>query len=394
VNEEKSTKYHRLRRRADLAGAALGGLVLLGLSVSGAALRLREAAAGGASLLPFGLEEPATVVFMTVATLVLLQLIEWPFAFYQGFVLEHRYGLSTQSVSHWLSDQVKGAALGLALGVVGASIVFAAIRNWPGGWWIASAAVFAVAMVGLVRVAPVLLLPIFYKFKPLDRPTLAARLLALAAKARTDVVGVFEWVVSSHTRKANAALAGMGRTRRILLSDTLLADFSEDEIEVILAHELAHHVHRDLWRGMVLHTVLLFAGFAFANAVLQAGVAPLGFRGLADPASLPLLMLAGGVSSFVMLPIVNGLSRLQERAADRYALTTTGNTEAFVTAMKRLSQQNLAEEYPSPVVRWMFHSHPPIRERIDFARQMAQMGQGRRPGPQLTQMTQTDQGRR
>lgn len=329
---------------------------------------LREVSAAVASMLPAGLEEPFTVVLMTVATLLLLQAVEGPFAFYQGFILEHRYGLSTQSLAHWLADQVKGVVLGVALGVVGASIVFATIRHWPEAWWILSATAFALAMVGLVRVAPVLLLPLFYKFKPLDRPDLAARLLALAAKARTDVVGVFEWVVSSHTKKANAALAGMGRTRRILLSDTLLADYSEDEIEVILAHELAHHVHRDLWRGMLLQTVLLFGGFAVANVILREAVVPLGLRGLADPAALPLLMLAGGISSFVMLPVVNGLSRLQERAADRYALTTTGNTDAFVTAMKRLAQQNLAEEYPSPLVRWLFYSHPPIRERIEFAR--------------------------
>ncbi len=368
MNEDKSTRYHRLRRRADVLGTAVAGLILLGLSISGAALRLREAAAAVASIFPSGLEEPVTVALMTIATLLLLQLVEWPFAFYQGFLLEHRYGLSTQSVGHWLADQVKGVTLGIGLGVAAATVVFAAIRHWPDTWWIVSAIVFAMAMVGLVRMAPVVLLPIFYRFKPLDRPALAARLLALAAKARTDVVGVFEWVVSSHTKKANAALAGMGRTRRILLSDTLLADYSEDEIEVILAHELAHHVHRDLWRGMLLQTALLFGGFAFANLVLRAALAPLGFRGLADPAALPLLMLAGGVASFVMLPVVNGLSRLQERAADRYALTTTGNIEAFVTAMRRLSQQNLAEEYPSPLVRWLFYSHPPIRERIEFAR--------------------------
>ena len=120
-----------------------------------------------------------------------------------------------------------------------------------------SAAVFALATVALARIAPVLLLPIFYKFKPLDRPALVDRLMGLATKARTDVVGVFEWVLSGHTRKANAALAGMGRTRRILLSDTLLADYSEDEIEVILAHELAHHVHRDMWRGIAVQSVIL-----------------------------------------------------------------------------------------------------------------------------------------
>jgi STE24 endopeptidase len=166
----------------------------------------------------------------------------------------------------------------------------------------------------------------------------------------------------------------MGRTRRILLSDTLLADYSEDEIEVILAHELAHHVHRDLWRGIALQSVILAGGFFVANLIVRAVAGPLALRGIADPAGLPVLLLAGGVWSFLALPLANGVSRAQERAADRYALETTQNVEAFVTAMKRLSQQNMAEEYPSPVVRWLFYSHPPIRERIDAARAFAREG--------------------
>jgi len=161
----------------------------------------------------------------------------------------------------------------------------------------------------------------------------------------------------------------MGRTRRILLSDTLLADYSEDEIEVILAHELAHHVHRDLWRGIAAQSVIMLGGFYMANLLLRAVAGPLALRGVSDPAGLPALMLAGGVWSFLALPLANAMSRAQERAADRYALTTTKNVDAFVTAMKRLSQQNLAEEYPSPIVRWLFYSHPPIRERIDAAKQ-------------------------
>jgi len=251
-------------------------------------------------------------------------------------------------------------------------VVFGALRNWPAHWWWISAAVFTAGMVGLARLAPVVLLPMFYKFKPLERPALVARLLTLAQKARTDVVGVFEWVLSGHTRKANAALAGMGQTRRILLSDTLLADFSEDEIEVVLAHELAHHVHRDLWRGIAAQTLLLFGGFFMADLVLRWVADPAGLRGLSDPAALPLLMLVAGAWSLLLLPLLNALSRAQERAADRYALDTTRNVDAFVTAMKRLSQQNLAEEYPSALVRWLFYSHPPIRERIEAARAFAQ----------------------
>lgn len=368
MNEDKSSRYHRLRRRADLAGTAVAGVVLLALTASDAAIGLREVAASMAALLPMAARDAATVVLLTSFVLLLLQLFEFPFTLYQGFVLEHRYGLSTQSGAHWLADQVKGVVLGTGLAVAGATVVFATLRHWPDAWWLLSSATFAVAMIGLVRLAPVLLLPIFYRFKPLERPDLAARLLALAAKTRTEVMGVFEWVLSSHTTKANAALAGMGHTRRILLSDTLLADYSDDEIEVILAHELAHHVHHDLWRGMAWQAIVLIGGFLLADAVLRRAVAPLGLLGLSDPAGLPLLMLTGGVWSMLMLPITNGLSRAQERAADRYALSATGNVDAFVTAMKRLSQQNLAEEYPSPLARWLFYSHPPIRERIDAAR--------------------------
>jgi STE24 endopeptidase len=166
----------------------------------------------------------------------------------------------------------------------------------------------------------------------------------------------------------------MGKTRRILLSDTLLADYSEDEIEVILAHELAHHVHRDLWRGIAVQAVVLVGGFYAADRILRMLIAPLHLRSLADPAALPALLLIAGAWSFVMMPLANAFSRAQERAADRYALATTRNVDAFVTAMKRLSQQNLAEEYPSPLVRWLFYSHPPIRERIDAARAFAREG--------------------
>jgi STE24 endopeptidase len=374
VNEDKSTRYHRFRRRADLLGAAVAGVLLLGMLLLGGAHRLRELAAAIAQWAPGGIEEGMTVIVLTILLMIILQIVELPFAFYQGHLLEHRYGLSTQSAGHWWTDQAKGVALGLVLAVAGTSVVYFALRESPDHWWWISAAVFALATIGLARIAPVVLLPIFYKFKPLDRPALADRLMALATRARTDVVGVFEWVLSGHTKKANAALAGMGRTRRILLSDTLLADYSEDEIEVILAHELAHHVHRDLWRGIAVQSVIMTGGFFAASLVLRAVADPLELRGISDPAGLPVLLLAGGVWSFLALPLANAMSRAQERAADRYALSTTRNVDAFVTAMKRLSQQNLAEEFPSPIVRWLFYSHPPIRERIDAARAFAREG--------------------
>ena len=179
---------------------------------------------------------------------------------------------------------------------------------------------------------------------------------------------MYEWALSAHTKKANAALAGLGRTRRILLADTLLADYSDDEIEVILAHELSHHVNHDLWRGVALQTMLLFASFYLAHLALIELGDRLALRGLDDPAGMPLLLLVAGASSLLFMPLANALSRAHERRADRFALDMTHRSSAFISAMKRLSQQNLAEERPSRLVQWLFYSHPPIHERIEAAR--------------------------
>jgi STE24 endopeptidase len=227
---------------------------------------------------------------------------------------------------------------------------------------------FAAVGVVLAQLAPVLLLPIFYRFTPLQRPELAARLLALGRRANAQLTGVFEWQLSDRTRKANAALAGIGRTRRILLSDTLLAAHSDDEIEVILAHELAHHVHGDLWSSMALDVALTAVGFYAADRLLTLAEPWLPLAGKADIAGMPLVVLAAGAVSMVCRPISHALSRLHERRADRFALEMTGGADALVSAMKRLAAQNLAEERPSPLVELLFHSHPSIAARIAAAR--------------------------
>ena len=192
-------------------------------------------------------------------------------------------------------------------------------------------------------------------------------MLALADRAGARVLGAYEWGLGSQTRKANAALAGLGGTRRILVSDTMLAEYSDDEIEVVLAHEIAHHVHGDIWKGMLFESVLILAGLYLASQVLPALTGPAKLRGVDDVAGLPLLLLAAGAVSVVMVPVAHAMSRAFERSADRFALDLTRNPSAFITAMRRLGAQNLAEEHPSKVVQWLFYSHPPIRERIAAA---------------------------
>jgi len=214
----------------------------------------------------------------------------------------------------------------------------------------------------------VVLLPIFFTFHPLAREELRERLLALSRRAGVAVTDVCEWQMSDRTKKANAALTGLGRTRRILVSDTLLAAHSDDEVEVVLAHELGHQVHRDLWKGMAVQIAVATLGFLAASRVLSALAPRLGWTGVADVAGLPVLLLSVGLVSLALLPGVTAASRAVERAADRFAFELTGNTDAFISAMQRLGFQNLAEERPSRLARWLFYTHPPVAERVAAAR--------------------------
>jgi STE24 endopeptidase len=290
-----------------------------------------------------------------------------PLGFYSGFYLERQYQLSKETLRGWLVDQAKSLGIGVMLATVAAEIIYGLIRLSPQWWWLSAGLTFTLLIVGLTNLAPVLLLPIFYSVKPLDRDALRARLLALADRAGARVLGAYEWGLGEKTRKANAALAGLGGTRRILVSDTMLAEFSDDEIEVVLAHEIAHHVHGDIWKGIAFESALIVVGFYLASLVLRLMAGAVGLRGVDDVAGLPLLLLAAGAVSLAMVPAAHAMSRGFERKADRFALSLTRNPGAFISAMRRLGAQNLAEENPSRIVQWLFHSHPPVRERIAAA---------------------------
>lgn len=362
MNEDKAVKYHRLKRGASLASLLWSVVLLGGLLLTGWNVVLRDAAE---TLLP---------VSPVLAYVVLLSLINdsvgAPLAFYSSFVIERRYGLSHERLGAWLLDQVKSLAIGWLIGGAAAVLLYTLMRLSPQLWWLTAGLAFAVLIVALTRLAPVLLLPLFYSVKPLDRDSLRVRLVALADRAGARVLGAYEWGMGAKTKKANAALAGLGGTRRILVSDTMLAHYTDDEIEVVLAHELAHHVHGDIWKGILFESGLVVAGFYLASRMLDAFASASGLRGpvpVADVAGLPLLLLAAGLVSIAMMPVAHAISRGYERSADRFALELTRNPAAFISAMRRLGAQNLAEEYPSALVQWLFYSHPPMRQRIAAA---------------------------
>jgi len=375
MNEDRATRYHRFKRQLGIIGWAWTLLLLGGLTLSGWSVRLRDAAesaAATAAAIPGLPKFPGLPVLTVVVYEVLLSLLNeigsMPLGWYSGLIVERRYGLSTESLGHWATDEMKSLGLGILLGCGGATLIYALIRLSPAWWWLSAGVLFTLIIVGLTNVAPILVMPLFYTVKPLDREALRVRLVALAGRAGTHVVGAYEWGLSSKTKKANAALAGIGGTRRILVSDTMLAEYSDEEIEVVLAHELAHHVHGDIWKGIVFESALMLAGFYLASRMLAGLSDRFGFRGVADPAGLPVLLLAAGAVSLVMMPVAHAMSRAFERSADRFALDLTKNPAAFISAMRRLGAQNLAEEHPSRLVQWLFYSHPPVAERIAAAR--------------------------
>ena len=291
---------------------------------------------------------------------------------YYSFHLEHRFDLSNQKFGGWLWDEIKGWLVGLVLATIVVELLYFLVRLTPQYWWIIAWLAFLALFVFFAQIAPVVLFPIFYKFKPLDRDELKDRLTRLSEQAGTRVRGVYEWKLSEKSKKANAALTGLGATRRIILADTLLENYTDDEIEAVLAHELGHHVHRHILKSIGVQAVVTFVGFWSAARVLHYCVRQLQmFQGDSDFANLPLLALVSTILSLLLVPALNAWSRHNERQADRYAFRSIPSVEAFISSMNKLAEQNLAERTPSRLVEWLFHSHPAVSKRIAAAQAWA-----------------------
>jgi STE24 endopeptidase len=300
-------------------------------------------------------------------------LLGLPLSYYAGFVLPHRFHLSTQTVTGWIGDQVKGVLLMAILGGTLLEIIYAVLRATPDSWWLWVGGLVLLVNIVLTQLSPVLIFPLFFKFVPLgqEQAELAERLTRLAERAGAHVSGVFKFDMSRQTKAANAAVVGLGNTRRIILGDTLLQEFTPDEIETVLAHELGHHVHRDIPLGIVVESVVTLGGLWLASLGLRWSVAVLGFAGPADVAALPVLALVMGAYGLVTMPLGNAFSRWRERRADEYALSATGKAAAYAAALTRLANQNLSEVEPEFWVEFLLYSHPALGKRIAMAHQAA-----------------------
>ena len=361
ADSPEARRYNLIRRWLGIADFAVGFVFLVVLLVTGWSGWLRDLAIRVTG------QHYAVDVFLYLLFLLVISKALGIGLDYYGFRLERRFKLSTQRFRAWAWDETKGFLVGLVMGAVVVELLYFTIRQWPQHWWVIAWALFMGLFIVLAQLAPVVLFPIFYKFEPLENEELRRRLVILSERAGTRVRGVYRWKLSEKSKKANAALTGLGATRRIILADTLLDNYTPDEIEAVLAHELGHHVHRHILKSIFVQAAITLFGFWAANWTLHYAVDQHMFEEMSDFANLPLLALVSVVLSFLLMPALNAYSRFNERQADRYAFESIASVEPFISSMNKLAEQNLAERTPSKWVEWFFHSHPAISRRLAAA---------------------------
>ncbi len=362
--QKQAKQYSRIRRRLWLVDNLFSMIYILAWLFFGWAVALRN------WLVTFTSNDWLLVAFFVAVFGGIYFILNLPLGYYSGFILPHRFDQSNQTLKDWIIDQLKGIAIGAPLGLILLELLYLALRVTGDLWWLWAAGGILVFSVLLSSLAPTLIMPLFNKFVPLgdEHKDLAERLLKLAGRANTKVNGVFKFDMSKRTKAANAALTGMGKTRRIVLGDTLINEFTADEIETVLAHELGHHVHRDIPILILFQTLSSAVGLYLVSLALNWAITYFGFTSPADVAAFPALILMVSVYNLIIMPLENAVSRWRENMADDYALTSTNKSEAFASAFTRLANQNLGEIDPEKWVVFMFYSHPPLGERIEKAK--------------------------
>lgn len=339
--------------------------MLAAVALSPAAHRLEAWALGAAD----PIAEPFRTFFalgiFILFVVALWELASLPAMLYFSLNVDRRYGTTAVTAEDVLFTQLQATAVALPAALFAGLVVTSSVRLAAPFWWLTAGIAWTMASAVALRGAPALVARIA-DARPIDRPSLAARIEDLARKARVPIAAIAQWR-SGRSAPSSAFVTGAGRDRRIFVSAELVADWSDDEIAVVVAHELAHHVYRDLWRTLVLDGAIVVTGLLAADLLIRFTGGALGFRGAGDLAALPLIALVASLVWVAATPLRHAQSRSQERRADVFALAMTNGADAFGAAVRRLSASHLAEERPSALTRWLFHRHPSVTERLALA---------------------------
>jgi STE24 endopeptidase len=358
--EDRAKKYARTRYQLAIIEIVYTLFLLLILQMSGINVSLKSFCF---TLTP---SEAFRVAIYSAALFTGYGILTFHIDFYRSFLLEHKFNLSNQKLTSWLMDYIKGNLLGFFVFIILMECFFFFVRNFPYSWWWMSATFWIFLTVVIARIFPVLIIPLFFKYKKIENNELRQAILALAERMKVKILDVFEIDYSKKTVKANAAFVGIGKSKRVLLTDTLLGGkFQQKEIEMILAHEFAHY--------RLKHILKMVAMSAFAMLVIFYIFHLLDKNGLAAPdiANLGAWIFIFMLFELITKPFINWVHRTMERNADRAAIRTVGDKDAFISMMEKLSEQNLSEKKPPLLAKIFFYDHPPIEERIELARSMS-----------------------
>lgn len=358
---EQAKIYQRKKHLAALAQLAVQVTALIVLLSAGLAFTFRDWAqslSGHPSL---------QVLFYYGFFFDFVWLCELPLEFYSGFRLEERYGLSNQDFKQWAVEFLKRTVLVFVISALLVLGLYAAMGRSPGRWWVWAWLGYAGFSYLLGQLFPVLIVPLFYRYSRVEKDSLKERIFRLVKRFRLPVENVYSLNLSKTTKKANAMFAGLGRTKRLVLSDTLIRDFTEEEIESVVAHELGHYKHHDIWHHLAFSAATSFVGFFLAFEIVKRLGPRLGFSGAEDLAAFPFLYLVFTLLGIVLTPLSHAYSRWREAEADRFSLEACGS-RGFIPAMEKLAKLNLADPEPHPLIEYWFYTHPPIAKRIRMAK--------------------------
>ncbi|MEZ4820975.1 MAG: M48 family metallopeptidase [Ignavibacteria bacterium] len=360
--DRRAKKYSRTHQILSLTGSIIFFAVLIILIFTGLSKEIENIAFNYTSN-----NYLALLIFLGIIG-VGQGLINFPLDFYSGYILEHKYDLSNQTIAGYFKEKLKGFVLGIVIGIPLMLAFYYILSNSGEMWWLVLGIVMFVFSILLGRIAPTVIMPLFYKFVPVENEDIKNRLLELCKKTGVKVQGIFTFDMSKNTKKANAAFTGMGKSRRIILGDTLMNNFSVSEIETVFAHEVGHYTKRHIFKMMTVSTLVTFLGLFITAKLYEASLGYFGFSAVNEIAALPLLFLYLSLYGLVTTPISNIQSRMYEWEADTFALETTKDRGSFISAMEKLAEQNLADKTPNKVIEFLFHSHPSLEKRIQFAR--------------------------
>ncbi len=312
-------------------------------------------------------------VYFTLFSVIFF-FLDLPLAYFSGHELEHRFGLSNQSLAGWASFFLKRALLSFVFSLGLLELLYAVIWHFPKNWWLWAWAGYAAVSYVVGKIFPVWIVPLFYKYDRVADEALKQRIFSLTSRFGLPLENLYSLNLSKTTKKANAAFMGIGKTKRVVLSDTLIHNFTHEEIETVVAHELGHYKHRDILKQLAFGLTGSLAAFYVAFHLLNKLAVQYSYKGAGDIAAMPLLFFIFYLFGLLLTPVQSAFSRWMERAADRFALQAVPRVDVFISCMDKLGKVNFSDPDPHPLYEWFFYDHPSIARRIQMAREWQSRG--------------------